>query len=225
LEKAIAKARANGDIPDELYRPVPVNTYAAPYKGHPTLDCYPAGEPGELTCWQDAPYEWNLNCALSGEDASRAEIKVRKLVVAEAKFLKKYVPGFEKAYVSGIAPLFGIREGRHPIGEHVLTYDDVSNQRTFPDAALKRSTRDPLDFSPTPRTLKYDVPYRSFLAKKINNLLLVGESISFEHYVLFCGMRAFGPSIKTGEVGGKAAALSVQKGISPKQLQWTAPLP
>jgi len=220
LQKAIEKARVNGDIPDDLYRPVPPGTYAGSYKGHPHLNCYPAGEPGELTVWQDAPYEWNLDCAANGEDATRAEIEIRSLIVAEAKFLKKYIPGFENAYVSGIAPFLGIREGRHPVGEHVLTYDDITNRRKFPDAALRRSCRDPFDFSEEPHVLEFEIPYRSFLAKGVNNLLLAGESVSFEHDVLFCGMRSFGPSIQTGEVAGKAAGLAVKQKIHPNTLQW-----
>ena len=82
----------------------------------------------------------------------------------------------------------------------MLTYDDIRNQRKFPDAALKRSARDRLDFSgERPKQFKFDVPYRSFLAKKVDNLLLAGESVSFEHYALFHSMRAFGPSLQTGE--------------------------
>jgi hypothetical protein len=225
LEKAIEKARSNGDIPSELYRPVPTRTYAAGYKGHPKIDCYPTGESGELTIWQDAPQEWNLNCALNAEDSTRAEVELRKLIIAESKFLKRYIPGFKKAWVSGIAPLLGIREGRHPIGEHVLTYDDIRNQRKFPDAALRRSTRDRLDFSDSdPQVYEFEIPYRSFLAKKVNNLLLAGESVSFEHYALFHSMRSFGMSVQTGEVAGRAAGLSVQRNIIPKELRWAAPL-
>ena len=225
LEKAMEKARANGDIPDELYRPVPANTYAAGYKGHPKLDCYPTGESGELTIWQDAPHEWNLNCALNAEDATMAEVGLRKLIIAESKFLKNYVPGFEKAWVSGIAPLLGIREGRHPIGEHILTYDDIRNQRKFPDTALRRSTQDQLDFSGrNPKVFEFEIPYRSFLAKKVNNLLLAGEAVSFEHHALFHSMRSFGMSVQTGEVAGRAAGLSVQRNINPKELKWTEPL-
>jgi hypothetical protein len=180
LEKAIEKARSNGDIP---------------------------------------------NCALNAEDSTRAEVELRKLIIAESKFLKRYIPGFKKAWVSGIAPLLGIREGRHPIGEHVLTYDDIRNQRKFPDAALRRSTRDRLDFSDSdPQVYEFEIPYRSFLAKKVNNLLLAGESVSFEHYALFHSMRSFGMSVQTGEVAGRAAGLSVQRNIIPKELRWAAPL-
>jgi len=225
LEKAMVKAREKGDIPEALYRPVPIKTYAGWYKGHPKLDCYPAGEPGELTIWQDAPAAWNLNCALDVNDATRAEVELRKLIMAESKFLRNYVPGFEKAWVSGIAALLGIREGRHPIGEHVLTYHDISNERKFPDAALRRSATDQLDFSQgKPRVFNFEIPYRCFLAKKIDNLLLAGESLSFEHHALFHAMRSFGASIQTGEVAGVAAGLSIQNKVTPKKLEWTQPL-
>ena len=69
----------------------------------------------------------------------------------------------------------------------------------------------------------FEVPYRSFLPKTIDNLLLTGASLSFTYETIFMVMRNFAWCTQTGEIAGYAAARSVQKGISPKALEWTEP--
>lgn len=223
-EKAIQKARENGDMPKWLYRPYPEKVFGAPYKGHAHLDMCPlAGGPGEMIVWTQIPYEWELNCAINGKDASLAEVEMRKLIIAEGRFLKKYVPGFENSWISGIAPLMGLREGRHPIGEYVYTYDDFINERKFEDAALVRTEHDTLAFKKPgkARNVKFEVPYRCFLPKNVDNLLLSGECLSYSREVLIHAFRTITGSMINGEVAGEAAALSVKKKIVPKKLKWT----
>ena len=225
-EAAIQRARENGDIPVWLYRPYPERVFGSLYKGHAHLDMCPlAGGPGEMIVWTQIPYEWELNCAINGEDASHAEVEMRKLIVAEGKFLKKYVPGFETSWISGIAPLMGLREGRHPLGEYIYTYDDFINERKFEDAALIKTSHDTLAFKKPgkPLEVKFEVPYRCFLPKKIDNLLLAGECLSYSREVLIHAFRTITGSMMFGEVAGEAAALSVKKGIAPKRLKWSAP--
>jgi hypothetical protein len=216
LAKKIAEAKRNKDIPDILYRPRPAGIGAA-YKGHPTLNmCILQGE-GEMYVWNHVPYEWKLNCAENGDHASRAQVEMRKLIVAEWKFLKKYVPGFENSWISAIAPLLGTREGRHPVGEFMVTYKDLTNESKFDDVALAVT-------SPTFgmfRNRSFDVPYRAFLPKHIDNLLLSGECVSHTHEV-FYPMRGIEWAMRTGELAGEAAYLSLAKGVAPKQLKWDA---
>jgi hypothetical protein len=68
------------------------------------------------------------------------------------------------------------------------------------------------------------VPYRCFLPKEVNNLLLTGASLSFTFETIFMVMRNFPWCTQTGEIAGLAAARSMQGGVTPKQLQWTDPL-
>ena len=244
LWKAIAKARAAGDIPEGLYMPYQyvIGGGWGGYSGCPQLNMCAMGGNGEMLVWSFAPFNWALNPAENGVDASRGEIEMRKLNIAEVKFLQKYVPGFENAYQSGMAPYMALREGRHPQGEYVLTRDDIINESTFPDAVLKRTLGDPRDTSEVrmprvnevgelihvkpaegakPRSYTCDIPYRALLPRKINNLLLAGECLSCTHE-WFYGYRLIPWSMRTGEVVGTAAAMAVKKGITAKQVKWTS---
>jgi hypothetical protein len=73
------------------------------------------------------------------------------------------------------------------------------------------------------REHEFQVPFRSFLPKKIGNLLLSGASLSFSYDTIFMVMRSFPWTTQSGEIAGHAASLAVQKGISPKELDWKEP--
>ncbi|MGP1677830.1 MAG: FAD-dependent oxidoreductase, partial [Burkholderiales bacterium] len=195
--------------------------YGNAYIGHPTADMSPIQGPGTFVLWQNVPYEWGLHMDDSAEDEARAKKAMRELIDAEARFLKKYVPGFEHAFVTNVGRYVGIRDGRHPIGEYVFSIEDARAGRRFPDAVTKPMTK--TFFWDAYRPYTFEVPYRCFLPKKIDNLLLTGASLSFTFETIFMVMRNFPWCTQTGEIAGYAAALSVQQAIAPKDLQWTTP--
>ncbi|HVB36946.1 MAG TPA: FAD-dependent oxidoreductase [Vicinamibacterales bacterium] len=223
LGKLIATARAAGDIPPELYRPRLPGTgvYGNAYIGHPTVDMSPIQGPGTFVFWQNVPYEWALHADDDAADENRARMMLRQLVDAEAKFLKKYVPGFEHAHVTNTGRYVGVRDGRHPIGEYLFSIDDARSGRRFPDAVTKPMTK--TFFWDAYRRYTFEVPYRCFLPKVIDNLLLTGASLSFTYETIFMVMRNLPWCTQTGEIAGYAAAQAVQRGITPKALEWTAP--
>jgi hypothetical protein len=245
LWTAIAKARAAGDIPEGLYLPYQYTVGGGwgGYSGCPQLNMCALRGDGEMLVWSFSPFHLGLNPAENGFDASRGEIEMRKSNIAEVKFLKKYVPGFEKAYLSGMAPYLALREGRHPQGEYMLTRDDIINESKFPDAVLKRTLGDPTDTSSMPRanergelirakspeagpqakrrSYTCDIPYRAFLPKRINNLLLAGECLSCTHD-WFYGYRLIPWCMRTGEVAATAAVMAMNKGVPPKAINWSS---
>ncbi len=245
LWAAIAKARAAGDIPEGLYLPYQYTVGGGwgGYSGCPQLNMCALRGNGEMLVWSFSPFHLGLNPAENGFDASRGEIEMRKSNIAEVNFLRKYVPGFENAYLSGMAPYLALREGRHPEGEYMLTRDDIINERKFPDAVLKRTLGDPADTSwmqrvnergelirakpaqsgrpAKPRSFTCDIPYRAFLPKKINNLLLAGECLSCTHD-WFYGYRLIPWCMRTGEVAATAAVMALKQDVSPKAIKWTA---
>ncbi len=244
LLKAIAKARTAGDIPEELYMPYKyiIGGGWGGYSGCPQLNMCAMRGNGEMLVWSFPPHSWGLNPAENGFDASRGEIEMRKLNITEVKFLKKYVPGFENAYQSGMAPYLAMREGRHPEGEYMLTQDDILNESKFPDAVLKRTLGDPTDTSEIKmprvnergelirvkrpegyksRSYTCDIPYRALLPRKIDNMLLAGECLSCTHE-WFYGYRLIPWCMRTGEVAATAAVMSLKQRITPKQLKWTS---
>ena len=216
LYKLIDQARENGELP--YYRPKKTDIGLRPqssdlqYSGHPHPEIAPTvhARRGEVELWMPSMYEWALDGADNADDVTRAEIHIRKQILSELNFLKKYVPGFEHADLSGISPYLGIRESRHPVGEYVLTIDDVVSGRQFDDVALARGKRP---------GWRREFPYRCFLPKTIDNLLVAGDDICADHYAAFLS-HSFNTSINLGEVAGIAAALSVDNGVTPKQLAY-----
>jgi hypothetical protein len=223
LEKVIAEARAAGDIPEMLYRPRMGGSgvYGADYIGHPTLDMSPISADGTYVLWQNVPYELGLHMDCDGHDQAVATRLLRGLINAEAKFLKKYVPGFEAATIAGIGRFVGVRDGRHPIGEHVFCLDDAISGRRFRDAVTKPMSK--IFFWDGYRQHTFEVPFRCFLPKGVGNLILTGASLSFTYDTIFMVMRNFPWCTQTGEIAGFAAARCIEKKLTPKALEWTEP--
>jgi hypothetical protein len=219
LYKLIEKAKAEGELQyyRQLKKDEEMKHHDVVYTGHSHPEMCHTIYPGHMLLWMPAIYDWGLNCAEKAEDLTRAEINIRKQIISELNFLKKYVPGFEQAYLAGIAPTMGIREGRHPIGEYVLTFDDIRIGRRFDDVALRLRAKDVRD-----RGLGkviFEIPYRSFLPKKIDNMLLSGDNISADHGA-FIHTRNFMNAMILGEVAGIAAYLSVKDETKPKELKY-----
>lgn len=223
LHKAMDEARAAGDLPDGVYRPrmSGANVYGDAYIGHPTLDMSPISADGTYVLWQNVPYEWALRMDQRADDHARAKRALRSFINVEAKFLRKYVPGFETAAVSGIGRFVGVRDGRHPIGEYVVNLEDVQKGVTFRDAVTKPMTK--TFFWGGFQKHTFEVPFRCFLPKKIDNMILTGASLSFEYRTLFMVMRNFPWCTQTGEIAGYAAARCVAQKIKPKDFAFDAP--
>jgi len=171
--------------------------------------------------WQNVPYEWALHMDESGEDNARAMRALREFVDAESRFLKKYVPGFDAASLTNVGRYVGVRDGRHPLGEYVFGMEDARDGRSFADAVTKPMTK--TFFWDGYRKYTFEIPYRCFLPKGIDNLLLTGASLSFSYETIFMVMRNFPWCTQTGEIAGFAAARALEKGVTPKRLEWTEP--
>jgi hypothetical protein len=223
LSKLIAEADAAGDIPKGLYRPrmKGENVYGDLYIGHPTLDMSPMLADGTFILWQNVPYEWALRMDENAADDARAKQELRGFIDAEARFMKKYVPGFENSVLMDVGRFVGVRDGRHPVGEYVFSIEDGRHGRTFRDAVTKPMTK--AFYWDRHAKYTFQVPFRCFLPKKVNNMLLTGASLSFTYDTIFMVMRNFPWCTQTGEIAGFAAAQCIGKNISPKELEWTTP--
>jgi hypothetical protein len=223
LEKVIAEARAAGNLPDGLYRPRMggEGVYGESYIGHPTLDMSPIAADGTYVLWQNVPYELDLQIDINGQHNATATRLLRHYINAEAQFLKKYVPGFENASIAGVGRFVGVRDGRHPIGEHVFCLEDVRAGKQFRDAVTKPMSK--IFFWDGYQRYSFEVSFKSFLPIAINNLILTGASLSFTYETIFMVMRNFPWCTQTGEIAGFAAARCIQKKVGPKDLKWTEP--
>lgn len=60
----------------------------------------------------------------------------------------------------------------------------------------------------------YDIPYRSLLPQRVDNLLVAGRCISTTHEAL-AAIRVMATCMAMGEAAGRAAKMAVREGVSP----------
>jgi hypothetical protein len=159
------------------------------------------------------------------EDLSRAYLDGRRQVEAYARFAVRYLPGFEHAYIDQIAPQLGIRETRRIVGEYQLSADDVLGARAFPDAICRGAW--PLEIHPNDATgttrihlegdSYYQIPFRCLVPRDLEQVLVTGRCISTSHEAQ-ASTRVMGPGIATGQAAGTAAALALEDGCAPRQV-------
>ncbi|GGH72198.1 hypothetical protein HNQ91_003389 [Filimonas zeae] len=122
----------------------------------------------------------------------------------------------------------GKRESRRFEGYHMLTQQDIVEQRPFEDAvAFGGWSVDlhPADgvFSEKPGCNQwhgkgvYPIPYRCYVSRNITNLFLAGRLISASH-VAFGSSRVMATCAHGAQAVGMAAALCKQYNVTPKQV-------
>ena len=155
-------------------------------------------------------------------DLTRAEINCRQQMDKIVQFLREFVPGYEKCYLSASAETVGIRETRHFKGVLTLTADDILKSTVFEDWIATRNwfnfdihnTKGPgLDHNgeenSIPPTGAYSIPYRACIPEKLDGLLLSGRNISGTHKA-HASYRVMGSCLNIGVGVGTAAAVAVQ---------------
>lgn len=161
------------------------------------------------------------NNGTSPQDLTEAQIYARRVITRQAEFYKKYLPGFQNAYVSSIAPMVGVRESRRIQGIYTLHNQDVLSCRKFEDAVARCNypvdvhtyEQNDEDFIFTCRDglRYYEVPFRCLVPVQTEGLLVAGRCISADF--LAQGSLRIQPIVRTlGEAAGYAAAISVQTG-------------
>jgi hypothetical protein len=191
--------------------------------------------PRERLSMYESPQEgvWRVNVSrvlgVDGTrvaDLTRAEIEGRRQVLEIYAFLRKYVPGFQNCTMIDTAAQIGVRETRRIEGEYTLTLDDLITGRDFEDTiaycAYPIDIHDPKGagggISNRGETANaYQIPYRSLVPLKIDQLLVAGRCVSATHEALG-GIRVMPPSFAMGEAAGTAAALALQEGVPPRKV-------
>jgi hypothetical protein len=140
---------------------------------------------------------------LNPEDQTKIEIEARRRFMKVIDFIRANCPGFERAYILDAAPQLGVRQTRLLEGEYVVTKDDILERRTFPDVIA--------------RGRDYYTPYRSLVPKGVDGLLVAGRCYSATSEAQRIS-REIPPLMVMGEAAGTAAALSLEAGVAPRQV-------
>jgi len=155
----------------------------------------------------------------NAEELSRAEIDARLRVYEDLAARQEREPALRGAHVIETPPLLGIRQTRFVVGEYTLTADDAISGRRFDDV-VAISSCPIIHYYGYRRYLEhegYDIPYRCLVPRKIDGLLVAGRCISSEQQP-YESHRAMVPIMAIGQAAGVAAALSVQEGAVPRDL-------
>lgn len=177
--------------------------------------------------------EWCVNTSrIMGVDSTdsasltRGEIEGRRQVEEIMRFLRKYVPGCERAKLMSSGSTLGIRESRHIVGEYRLTLDDVLNGTVTEDAVVLCSNSVDVHGRFGPKSNEYitvqngefyGIPYRCLLPQTIDGLLIAGRCISAESEAAGA-VRVMPPCMAMGQAAGTAAALAVKARTEPRLL-------
>lgn len=140
------------------------------------------------------------------------------------EFMKKKFPGFENAAFASTAQQLYVRETRHIIGEYRLTITDVLENRDHWDRIGHGSY--PVDVQPTSpgnygniigKPDIYSIPFRSLVPLKVENLLVVGRSASYDS-LPHGSARVIPVGMVTGEAAGVASVYSIKNGTSYREM-------
>jgi hypothetical protein len=207
-DKAIATARANGELP---YYTGPRTRDMLHYSGHP--------RPETAHLWtDDGRLLWGGAVeGIDGTDAdslTKGEIECRRQWMIELRWLRKYIPGFENCRVEDSGVTVGVRQTRHIVGEYTYSGLDILAERQFPDTVAYIGH------------VFLGVPYRCLVPKGIDNLLIAsrclsvtpGETGQGPAFGAYNTMKSIPKVMSYGEAAGVAAALSAKLGVKPRDL-------
>ena len=215
--------------------------------------------PGDRKCTDvtlDATHTFDCHCD-DVVDLTRQIVDQHRKVLWFVEFLKKYIPGFEKAKLTSLAPMNGVRESRRVIGEYVMKAEDIAAARKFPDGIWQHAEVfdahvptpgqhtanrhihaekpiepavcrhvpkdtdynmhpfvDPLPYEVRTNPREYcEVPFRSLIAKGVDNLLVAGRCFSADYHANGC-VRIIAACMGMGQAAGTGAAIAIDRGVT-----------
>ncbi|QJD86227.1 FAD-dependent oxidoreductase [Cohnella herbarum] len=139
-------------------------------------------------------------------------------------YLKKKFKEFRELEFAGTAPELYVRETRHIVGEYRLRMADLMENRDHWDAiaygayevdiqSLDASNKGSIMMVPE----QYGIPFRSLVPLKVDGLLVVGRSASFDT-LPHGSARVMPLGMATGEAAGAAVKLAIDRGITLREL-------
>ncbi|MEE0945470.1 MAG: FAD-dependent oxidoreductase [Acutalibacteraceae bacterium] len=155
---------------------------------------------------------------LDASSRTMAVIEGRRQIIETFSTLKNYNPDFKDIELITSASLLGVRESRRIVGEYEITVQDALNGSRFEDKTascyFNMDVHDAVSGEQHCTHIKrFDVPFRSFIPKGLDNFLVVGRCISGDHRVM-AAYRVTGDCSAMGDCAGNAAANAIIKNKS-----------
>jgi hypothetical protein len=212
-----------GEPKDRLAELIEQTTGHGPSYGKPTL--FPFRD--DLFVLM-ATHQYGLRGFVT-EELTRATLMGRKEIHRMIDGLRGLGGPWKDLRICNTPEHIGVRASRRIHGRYTITSEDIIAGRTFDDAVCRcrfgvdvHSTNPDRNKGIDNRGVHskpYDIPFRSLLARDVENLMMAGRCISGDFYA-HSSYRVTGNSVATGEAAGVAAAMAAKQGVMPAELPW-----
>ncbi len=181
----------------------------------------------------EGTWKWELSRLDLHQIDDAEEIRDHMLKAIYGSFANaKEKEGGENLKFEWISYLVGKRESRRLEGDYIFTFNDVTEQRKFPDSVVMETREvdvhyqqnlmdeDKPDFLSEAifyKTPQYYIPYRALYSKNIENLFMAGRNFSCSHIGLG-GPRVMRTTGQMGAAVGIAAVICEKYGIDPREV-------
>jgi len=153
------------------------------------------------------------------DEITKAELIIRKNQLKAIELFRKYMPGFENAFITRTSPSLTIRRARCIECDYDISNAEITGGVHFPDDVFVYGFHDM-----APRFLvkdggSYGFPYRAACPKGIDNLYTIGMMITSEN-TAHMSTRNTVSCMAQGQSFGTAAALCAQQNVGIRQLPY-----
>jgi hypothetical protein len=153
------------------------------------------------------------------EELTRVEFLGREKMLLTHEFYKKYIPGFEDSFIVLSGPQLGTRGARRVHGDYMVTSKDLLSGEPFEDTIAIFPDLDRGNASLAhPNTF---IPYRALLPKGVENMLVACRAFSSDQEVNNF-FNLIPHCVALGEAAGTAAALSINHGVSVRNVDYSS---
>jgi hypothetical protein len=184
---------------------------------------------GKISIGRETPIpgvNWNNMYGVDDQDGidalnlSKLQIEFRQKIWENYQTIKK-TPGYENVFLLDTASQLGVRVSRIVDGEYKLTLEDSMTFRQFKDVIGISGAWTTILYKGKRVTKKerplWQIPYRSLVPKKTDNLLVAGRCFCYEKELLE-DARIIATCLITGQGAGVAAGVAIKNGQRPRDL-------
>jgi hypothetical protein len=182
--------------------------------------------------------DWDWETGM-GKDMIRETEHIRDygllVVFSNWSYLKNHYSkkeDFKNEKLQWVAYIGGKRESRRLVGDYILTENDLTGPKIYPDGTAPTSWTIDLHY-PDPENMEkfesgpfrsiakhihiypYPIPYRCLYSRNIYNLMMAGRDISVSHVALGT-VRLMRTGGMMGEVIGMAASICKEQEVAPR---------
>ena len=156
----------------------------------------------------------------------KADLELREQILTLLDFFHKHIPGYENCRIISSGTTTGVRETRRVIGDYIITAEEMAAGCRFDDVIVHRAEfivdiHNPEGSGQAEEHIQYcdpyDLPYRCFTPKGIENLYTAGRCISGTHRA-HASYRVMSICMAMGEAVGVAAAMCAENVCTPRNL-------